>query len=649
MDMFVGSFDRLKDSLGQRQTQFKRLLDECRREMEGPHYDTHPAMSITFMALYMINQAVAYKMTDDKRYLEEAIRWMDTVESFEHWGNDAKMEDVDLSASWVLFGLSIASSWLEPYLSSEQRERYERKIVHHASIFHRYWKSTYGKGWATEYWQNHNWINMTGLAAAGYRMKGKVDAADIWIKDTEANFREVYKYMADDGSNYEGVSYWRYGGMWLFVYAYLYRAETGFDYFSSSEYLKNTFYYRLYQSSPDLATQLNFGDAHDRYSCHCACVYYLVAAEYRDGYAQKFGNLASGRFLKDEAEKSGVHPGILPEAGLEFIWYDPSVEERAFDDLPLSRFFPDLGLYTVRSDWSDSAKVFSFKCGYPGGKKQWTNGWRLNRANGWRCMSLSHHHPDNLSYILCNGKKYFTCEDGYDRNLMAYCHNAILADGRTIDVEGASDAYLSSVYSRFDSDPSFLPDREYVGNMNVVAESRDFILLEGESSGTYAADLGIKKASRLVFTVPSLDFIVFADETESDKEHSWTVLCNTDEKPVRDGSAFVYRDSGVRYSVIASDDVSCNESVHEVRSIMTPQEPDKFTHVEINSLESTIGKASHSMKCLEFLDLSDGVWSVKQSETGFSVIKDEENVFELSFHDGMVFVKAPSGYFAIRR
>ena len=629
MDMFIGDFSFLRKSLADRSRPLERLLAECRREIEGPHYDTHPAMSVTFMALYMMNQAIAYRMTDDRKYLDEAIRWMDTVESFEHWGNDSRMEDVDLSASWILFGLSIVSDWLEPELSEDQRRRYEAKIIHHAAIFHRYWKSTCGKGWATEYWQNHNWINMTGLAAAGYRMRGKLEQADAWISDTEANFREVFRYMADDGSNYEGVSYWRYGGMWLFVYAYLYRAETGNDYFASSDYLRNTFYYRLYQSAPDMRTQLNFGDAHDRYSCHPACVYYLFASEYHDGYAQRLGNLASGPFLKDEAEKSGVHPGILPEAGLEFIWYDPSVEEKAFDDLPLSRFFPDLGLYTVRSDWSDSARVFSFKCGYPGGKKQWLNGWRLNRANGWRCMSLSHHHPDNLSYILCNGIKYFTCEDGYDRKLMAYCHNAILADGRTIDVEGASDAYLASVYSRFDADPSFVPDKSYVGNMTIVADGNDFILLEGESSGTYAADLDMKRASRLVFTIPSLEFIVFVDEAESGAEHKWTVLCNTDEKPVKDGDTFVYKDSGVRYSVFAPDPVSYRESIHEVRSIMTPQEPDKFTHVEINSLESTIGNAS--------------------SENGIVIKGAEGSAYKLSIHDGMISVESPSGHFTIRR
>lgn len=74
----------------------------------------------------------------------------------------------------------------------------------------------------------------------------------------------------------------------------------GEDWFQKSEYLKNTFYYRLYQSCADLKRQLNYGDCHDRYSSHTACVYYKAAAEYGDGYAQKLGNLVVDEFLMDK-------------------------------------------------------------------------------------------------------------------------------------------------------------------------------------------------------------------------------------------------------------------------------------------------------------------------------------------------------------
>lgn len=192
---------------------------------------------------------------------------------------------------------------------------------------------------------------MTGLAAAGYAMQGQAEEADTYIKEAKEDFARVFDLMAEDGSNYEGVTYWRYGGMWLFVYAHLLKVQEGIDYFQSSPYLKNTFYYRLYQCNGDFTRQMNYGDCHDRYSSHPVCVYYKVAAEYRNGHAQKLGNMVVKEFLAQEAANSKVKPGILPEAIFEFLWYDPSVEEREFDDLPLARYFEDLGLLALRSSW----------------------------------------------------------------------------------------------------------------------------------------------------------------------------------------------------------------------------------------------------------------------------------------------------------
>ena len=236
--------------------------------------------------------------------------------------------------------------------------------------------------------------------------------------------------------------------MWLFVYAHLLKVQEGIDYFQSSPYLKNTFYYRLYQCNGDFTRQMNYGDCHDRYSSHPVCVYYKVAAEYRNGHAQKLGNMVVKEFLAQEAANSKVKPGILPEAIFEFLWYDPSVEEREFDDLPLARYFEDLGLLALRSSWQRDARVFSIKCGAPGGAKQWREGWKILQDEGIDLFSLSHHHPDNLSYIFASGGEYFTCEDGYNRNLMPDNHNVLLVDGRYTDAQDVNDVYMTSVEQR---------------------------------------------------------------------------------------------------------------------------------------------------------------------------------------------------------
>ena len=86
--------------------------------------------------------------------------------------------------------------------------------------------------------------------------------------------------MPEDGSDYEGVVYWRYGASWLFIAAHLFKTQGEKDYYRTNEFLKNTFYYRLYQSTAELDEIINFGDCHDRRSGHSAAVYYKVASEY---------------------------------------------------------------------------------------------------------------------------------------------------------------------------------------------------------------------------------------------------------------------------------------------------------------------------------------------------------------------------------
>lgn len=580
--VFIGDFAWLLKKK-QCAVQFQRLYTECERELSQEIPAEHPAMSITFMGLYILNLALMYRLSGERKYLEGAKAWMHAVCNYPYWGNDNKA-DVDLSASWVLFGLSVGYDWLYDVLHEDEKQEYFTAIQRHASILYQYKKQNEGHGWSTEYWQNHNWINMTGLAAAGYVINRHGGEGAKYIEDTEANFDIVFSRLAEDGSNYEGVSYWRYGGMWLFVYAYLRRNETGRDFFSESEYLKHTFYYRLYQSSPDMETQLNFGDTHDRHSSHPACVYYLVAHEYKCGHAQKLGNMVVSKFLQREAAQSKVHPGILPEAGLEYIWYDPEIEEEAFTSLPTSRFFPDLGLISLRSGWNDTASVFSFKCGYPGGETQWKAGWQLNRDRNWSSMSLSHHHPDNLAYILVTGQKYFSCEDGYNRAILPIHHNTLLVDGRLTDVENVSDVYISSCRKRIEENPSFQPDHSYFGIIRDYREKDGTISFLGDSTRTYPEDLQMKEVSRQVFT-ENLQFFIFINVFDSNEEHSYTVVCNTDEKAVlMENGGFQFRETGKEYYVFGSEDLETQQDEHTVTSIMTPQEPDKTTKVVIQNL-----------------------------------------------------------------
>lgn len=603
--IFIGDLEPYRQEItDRRRSQYQRLLEQADRYKSMVLPQEHPKESTTYMGIAIPNLALAYCLSGEEEYLHQAKRFIRTVLSYEKWGN-AHLVNVDLSASWILFGLSLGYDWLKPWLSGEERQKIADKIRHHARIMLDYRHETYGKGWSTNFYQNHNWINMTGLAAAGYALQGEDPDAGEYIREARENFQRVFALMPEDGSNYEGATYWRYGGMWLFVYAHLLKVQEGVDWFRSSSYLKHTFYYRLYQSTADLKRQLNYGDCHDRYSSHTACVYYKTAAEYGDGYAQKLGNLVVRKFLMEEAQNSKVKPGILPEAVFEFLWYDPNVEEKAFDALPLARYFEDLGLLTVRSSWKPDAKVLTIKCSPPGGAKQWREGWRICEQEGIHLFSLSHHHPDNLSYIFTRGSDYFTCEDGYNRNLMPDNHNVLLSDGRYTDAVDVNDAYMSSVRQRQAAGEDFCP-QQYAGKVTSVVMEDGLVLYRGETAGVYPAAQEMQEVSRALVT-DGLRFWVFVDVLRSTRPHVYTVVCNTDALPRRDGLSAWYPLQGgdLRYRVFSDRPFRQEQYQQHVSSVMTTQEQDKKCETDIQTLATRSQESEKEQIFFECFSFSD--------------------------------------------
>ena len=214
------------------------------------------------------------------------------------------------------------------------------------------------------------------------------------------------------------------------------------------------------------------------------------------------------------------------------------VPEKELSDLPLVRYFDDLGLLTVRSSWERDAKVLTIKCSPPGGIKQWREGWKIRNEEGIELFSLSHHHPDNLSYIFTRGSDYFTCEDGYNRNLMPDNHNVLLVDGLYTDAVDVNDAYMSSVRQRLVAgEPSA---RTVCRRVTKFQTEGSLVLYRGETAGVYPAKQEMQEVSRALIT-DGLRFWVFVDLLRSTQSHTYSLICNTDRRAQLDGQTAVYR------------------------------------------------------------------------------------------------------------
>ncbi|WP_058485794.1 DUF4962 domain-containing protein [Defluviitalea phaphyphila] len=566
---------------------FKRLYRQCREYKKEQLPDEHPKASTTYMGIASANLSLAYLLTKQKHYLDEAKRWIFTCVKYPHWGN-AHLVDVDLSAAWILFGLGLSYDWLKEDLTETEKEKLKAKIILQAERMYDFKIKTEGEGWSTNFWQNHNWINMTGLAAAGYAIVDEYPEAKKWIECAKENFDYVYSVLPKDGSDYEGVVYWRYGAMWLFIYAHLLKEREGIDYFKKCDFLKNTFYYRLYQSAPNLEEQINFGDCHDRISGHSTAIYYKVAAEYKNGHAQKLANLVSKKFLYKEA-MSKVKPGILPECLFELLFYDPSVEEEEFDNLDLVKYFEDLGLVVIRSSWDKNATHFSFKTSYPGGKTQWENLWKLKKEKNINAFGLSHQHPDNNSFIICSNDTYLAIDEGYNRTVKASDHNVVIVDGK-----GYVDEGQNNIWKNYTED--------MVAEIEVFKNEPSYTYVVGETAKMYQKDLKLKRFARHVLHTKKSHFIIL-DELESEKEHTYTWVMNADVYPIVKDNKFIYEDGPAQMVLYNLSPIETEYDLSEnvVRAIMTTQEPDKFTETRMKTLHISNKNKAKKMYFLNVL------------------------------------------------
>lgn len=551
---------------------FKRVYDMCNIYKNQQLPKEHPPKSITFMGIAAINLSLAYLLTKQKHYLDEAKRWIFTAVSYPHWGN-AHLVDVDLSAAWLLFGLSLAYDWLKEDLTAEEKKCLKDKLILQADRMYEFKIKTEGEGWSTAFWQNHNWINMTGLSAAGYVLGQDYEKSQNCIDIAKKNFEIVYHAMADDGSDYEGVVYWRYGVLWLFIYAHLLKDAEGIDYFEQCNFLKNTFYYRLYQSAPNLEEIINFGDCHDRRSGHSAAVYYKIAAEYKNEHAQYLANTVRKNFLFREQYESEVKPGILPEAAFELLWYSPEVKEKTFDDLPLVKRFDDLGLIVVRSSWDKNAVHFSFKSGYPGGKKQWKQSWDLFRKKRWKTRGLSHQHPDNNSFILHAYNAYLAIDEGYNRTVKACEHNIVTVDGKGYPNEGQNNIWKET-------------PEDVTADIEQFINEKGITYFVGEAHKMYEPSLKLTRFARNVFYTQKGYFLIL-DELASELDHTYTWTMHADSYPNdMNNRVFEYENGPAKmrlYSIMPNE---CNFKLKEtnVRAIMTTQEPDKFREAKMKTI-----------------------------------------------------------------
>ncbi len=594
-------------------SQAQRLLKQA-----GSHHDylppsAHPSDSITYIGTAVLNLGLAYLLTGEEQYVRTARRWIKRAIAYPHWGKE-RMPDHDLDAAWLLFGLGLGYDWLKGALPPEERDALRDKLIAQGQKLYDFALVSEGKWWSSAYWQNHNWICYGGLAVAAYALCDEFQGAGRWAARARDNFLRALSYMPEDGSDYEGPVYWRYGVIWFLIYADLLQQEAGED-LHDSEFLRNTFYYRLYLSGPNLVDTANFGDCHDRRSAHSAAVYARLAGLYNIGEAQwLYHHFYRTCEWEREGKEGLVKPGLWAESGLEFLWYDPSIGEAPLERLPLSRAFPDLGLLAMRSSWDRDALTMAFKCGAPNGMKAWHSGHMLKRRHGWETLNAGHDHPDANSFIIIKGDDYIAVDDGYAKSKRTAQHSTLLIDGRGQYAEGTKNAFRNL-------------DETWSARLEASFAFEDVVYARGEAARAYAPDLRLRQFTREMLFLEG-DAVVLRDTISADAPHRFDWLLQTDNPPEAMGcGSFTIKSGGTacRLQVLEPDAISHQVHEREIRANPTSAKPDWIISNTQYALALRPPEPRQDCSFLLVLDLAAFTVESMRAERGLaaSLTKDE--------------------------
>jgi len=586
MDLLLlnGRLENLRAAIqdgGTHTAQWRRLYEQCEWYRVQPDPPKEPPLeSITYFGLAAMNLALAYKLTGHREYLGEFWRWTGTAVSYPHWGR-ARLPDHDLDAGWLLHGLSLAYSWLREDLPADQSNQLRDKLILQGERMYDYAVEKQGEPWPSSFWQNHNWIDHNGLATAGYAL-GRTE----WTEQAKTNFATVLEVMTDEGSDYEGPVYWRYGVLWLAAYVNLLENVEGADWWHRFDFMRNTFKWRIQQCAPGYELNVEHGDCHDRRSSHSVALYYKLASAYRIGEAQWMANLVADKFFWREQYQSGVLPGVMPEAAYELLWYDPTVSPvDPATTTPTTAYFPDLGQINTRTGWGADATLVSFKAAPGGGHKAWDRAEWYRRERGWETASTGHHHPDAGSFVLISHGAYLVVDDGYNSHKRAADCNMVLVDGQGWDNEGGFDVYKGIPFDR-------KPE------MRDVLASEGFVHGRSETAIMYHPYLKVRRVERTLVCTPAGRLLIL-DDLVAEEPREWTVLLQSDWPAEEVGDDLVRLRSGpgqawVRRLPGTSEGVTVSQTETIVKANLSSSSPNWNLTTRLRTLRTTSPRLTHA-------------------------------------------------------
>lgn len=421
--------------------------------------------------------ALAYRLSNDRKYLHAAKQWVFASLSYKTWGL-GDTDGMDLATGHQLAGIGLAYDWLYDDLTVEERTLIRQGVLKRANAManalatRRVW-------WENSYMQNHLWVNTAGLATAGFAMCDEIDEARGWIRLAHERFLTALSTIGNDGASHEGYGYWEYGAEYMLRYMETAHDLLGIDMYRSGgvphPWLEQSPLYALYLALPNRTWTRNQSivDIGDNPRSHWYGPSYILRNLARRYPASPYAGVA--QWFAAQAESTGID---ATQSGhyLNLVWYDPAIPQTHPQTLPTMHHFEDLGIVSTRSDWIGTGSVLVIKCGPPLGHRQ---------IHAPYDYGAGHVHPDAGHFVFFSGGQFLLRDDGYSYMKMTENHSTILIDGKGQKGEGKM---------WFDYSPWLLDQR--APRILSVSSSCDVDVITCDVAPAYPPDSGLKKFIR---------------------------------------------------------------------------------------------------------------------------------------------------------
>ncbi|MDF2922432.1 MAG: hypothetical protein K0R57_1346 [Paenibacillaceae bacterium] len=392
-----------------------------------PDYNPAGDVADGFLRQYsmnLANMAFAYKLTLDPKYLAAAEVWLAKGVQFPNWGRQPGAVNADLAAGHMLHSVSLVYDWCYSELQPATRQLVEAKLLEVGEDMYEASLPDSGAFWKTEWLQNHLWIDLTGLTAAGVVLYDQYpEAAGRWLTQARQSMHQAFLYLGDDGASHEGVMYWQYGTEWLMNYMDISRQYFGIDYYTNafSAWFAKTADYalRFFLPEDSITNQNNHIDLADDDRNFLlgggpSPNFSKLAMEYNNGYAQYYA-----RMLREkEANVSHYLYQFLLRTNLD-------IPEQALGSLDTAAHFDDMDIISARSSWNGNESLLAFKSGPYMGHKVLEE----NNTSPYVDWGAGHVHPDQNHFSWFGGGDWLMKDDGYSYKYTG-SHNTLLINGK---------------------------------------------------------------------------------------------------------------------------------------------------------------------------------------------------------------------------